>query len=709
MAEFNWQNEDEDEWPVNIEEIEDSDQQRPSWRVPLIIIVILTLTAVGLYFFFNHRAEEARKVIKADVRSTHELVMAAAEDGDLELFKSFLSGVSGRWLELQLEAVKGGNFDEAPLLGLRLEDRPDRVDEITLTPTLDEATVIYTRWYQNEDGNEYLLQHEVIYRRGADRWLLAPPSAEFWGREATIWEGPLILVYPERDEAQATRLAADLASSLSEVCAHLPGASCPEAWELTVTFSADLEHLLYPSLIESLTLTLPTPSLLGRPLDNDGYQALLQSYQTLLLQEAPLRLARFLEERPEFAPPVIEADNLANISDSEMTFSCRVESDDRSFLHLFRYNPAQAHWQVMFSRTYMGEDNGFVTAFPGGEPVIIQEYFPEELLTSRLSLWRNGETYLIDEQTTNFESALTAVLYPVNTDPSKQFISFASASEEDPQWLLLDSASCVAGQGCGALKSILNLPLWSPDGSQTLMTDQVSMDDILEPGYQGLYRADSLGQDPVRFGEGIAPFWLTDSTYGYIRLNDEEGVEVVLADSADDEPRVWFKTADLIPLVPEERNSEQMSIWGVVVNPADPDMVFIMATSGRSLSEGPYDYFIIQGTGSEPQIEWLVSSEIRAVSPYSLFSPDGRYLVLSQRSQTIHFRDLETGQILPYDNSLGFFSGWTPAGRYYAQRTDETLTLTSLENQAQIRVRYDFSTCTEIQWPVHPSVPESAQ
>ncbi len=248
------------------------------------------------------------------------------------------------------------------------------------------------------------------------------------------------------------------------------------------------------------------------------------------------------------------------------------------------------------------------------------------------------------------------------------------------------------------MQSILSAPLWSPDGSQTLMTDPVNIYEIYEPVHRELYRAGRLGQDPVRIGEGIAPFWLSDTTYGYSRLNDEEAVEVVLAGTADDEPRVWFDTADLIPLVPEERNSERMGIWEVWVNPADPDMVIIMTTLGDFQVDGPYDYFIIRGTGGDPQIEWVSNSEFPASTGYSPFSPDGRYLILSQRGRAILLLDLETGEPFPYDNSLGFFSGWTPDGRYYAQRTDSALTLTSLRNQAHIRVQYDFSMCSGIQW-----------
>jgi WD40 repeat protein len=304
---------------------------------------------------------------------------------------------------------------------------------------------------------------------------------------------------------------------------------------------------------------------------------------------------------------------------------------------------------------------------------------------------------LVTEQTVNFDNALSAPFYPRQLEPSGRYIVVTTLDEEEASWNLVDREMCDQESGC-QLQPIYHLPFWSPDSNQMLMADGNYVYEIFEPVYRTLYRADGNGQNPVAVGSGIAPFWLTSTTYGYSRLNENEEVELVLADSVDDEARVWVNTADLIPLVPVERNWSQLSIWNVWVNPADPEMVVIMATHGGYHSDGPYDFFSIKGTGDSPEIEWLFSHDFPASTGIGPFSPDGRYLLVPQRGTAIHFRDLETGKTIPFNNTFGFFTGWTPNGSYYGQLSDDILTLTSPEDGRQIRVNYDFSTCSGIQW-----------
>ena len=392
MADFDWVTEDETEWPGEAA-AEKRPKKRPSWQFPLIILVVLALTIGGLYSIINRRADAAEEAIKDDVRRTHELMLEAADEGDVELFTTFLSGANSRWLELQRETVDQKRFDETPWLGFRLDERPYRLDEVTLSPTLDEATVTYTRWYENGEmvGGEFALQHTVIYRRGEDRWLLAPPVADFWGREITIRNAQLTLAYPERDETPARRLAGDLLSSLPQICDELRSGECPDGWRIEVQLDTGLETKIFPARIEGdfddLTLVLPTPSLLGVPLDGVGYDALLQSYQARLHREVLASLEQYLADNPALVPPVLESGTIGGdlsriegfLPGQEMVFSCFDGTAGSLDINVFHYSLSTGAWDVVLQKSYTGDDSGFIVPLPGNEGYAIQEYLRNDL------------------------------------------------------------------------------------------------------------------------------------------------------------------------------------------------------------------------------------------------------------------------------------------------------------------------------------------
>jgi hypothetical protein len=257
---------------------------------------------------------------------------------------------------------------------------------------------------------------------------------------------------------------------------------------------------------------------------------------------------------------------------------------------------------------------------------------------------------------------------------------------------------CEDTAGC-TLQPVLGVPIWSPDGEQMLLQEPVM--DSLSPAYRMVYRADAGGQNLVEVGEGAAPFWLDETTYGYSRLNDDGRVELVLADIGDEVPEVWLETADLMPLAPETRNWRQMTIWNVWANPAEPGMAVLMTTPDAQQNTGPYDFFLAKDRLAgerEQRVEWLFSNDFPASSGISPFSPDGRYLFFSQRGAPIFFQEFESRQAIPFDFSLGFFVGWSPDGLYYVQWADEALTLTSPSTGQRARISYDFSTCTGLHW-----------
>ncbi|PVE35238.1 hypothetical protein DC030_14655, partial [Enterococcus faecalis] len=119
------------------------------------------------------------------------------------------------------------------LLGLPLAAaQPDTPAQITLDPEFRQAEVSFPRVYltMNKEGvtQTVTLQQTAVYRRGAQRWLLAPPDAEFWGNRQTYAGNYLIMQYPARDGAWADRLAGDLDALLGRTCTTFADLNCTD-------------------------------------------------------------------------------------------------------------------------------------------------------------------------------------------------------------------------------------------------------------------------------------------------------------------------------------------------------------------------------------------------------------------------------------------------------------------------------------------------
>ncbi|MCA9943701.1 MAG: PD40 domain-containing protein, partial [Anaerolineales bacterium] len=142
--------------------------------------------------------------------------------------------------------------------------------------------------FTEEGVQPVTLQQTAVYRRGDTRWLLAPPLEEFWGEWQTKRIDNFTYAYPLRDEKILSQLTNDLHDLLDEICPALPEVNCKPEKTVHIRFSSDPESLLEAadpaSLYQSnLRLEWPTPTLVGLPIDDEGYQALLFAYEAKLV------------------------------------------------------------------------------------------------------------------------------------------------------------------------------------------------------------------------------------------------------------------------------------------------------------------------------------------------------------------------------------------------------------------------------------------
>lgn len=290
MSNFDWQTEEDAEAVWHGDDNTALPPPRtPSLRLRRWLIVaaagLLLLGGVG-YWQVRQRITAVSQATEANILATHTLRLQVVADGDEELFRGLVSGRDMGWAETQIGLMKAGGWLARPAFRFfhQPASQPAKPPTITLAPDLQQAEVLFAEPYVGLGGEQGLLGQTAVYRQGQEnRWLLAQPDAEFWGAWQTIGGKTITLTFPQRDQAVAERLLADWEADVVQACHLISKSDCPDTLALTVTFSTSADLLQRndsrrPILLMAPALELPTPTLVGVPLDEAGYELLRQGY-----------------------------------------------------------------------------------------------------------------------------------------------------------------------------------------------------------------------------------------------------------------------------------------------------------------------------------------------------------------------------------------------------------------------------------------------
>ncbi|MGB1253646.1 MAG: hypothetical protein ACPG8W_23750 [Candidatus Promineifilaceae bacterium] len=268
---FDWQTEDETIWEGDSAEASPLITNR-RWWTPVLVLVALLIGGIG-YWQARQRVETVTEEVEVDLRSSIELVYQAAADRDMELFNSMLSGRDMGWVGTQQMLLKRDGLLDRSQFGLTLSETLPVVEQVVLSPDLFSAEITLTVPY-----NETTLQLPINFRKGTTHWLFAPPPDQYWGENIIRESNYLISQYPARDAELIERLIADLDDLLQQSGTVEFGYYPPER-QIQLTFTTDPKVLLDIELdFSAEKLTLPTPSLIGLPIDAQGYRALFNFY-----------------------------------------------------------------------------------------------------------------------------------------------------------------------------------------------------------------------------------------------------------------------------------------------------------------------------------------------------------------------------------------------------------------------------------------------
>ncbi len=284
MSNFDWYSDEDRRWEP--EPPKQPRKERPFRRWPFFLLVVLALSALGTFLLYrraDERISAAETAVKADVLAAHELMMKAGTAGDVDLFRAGLSGRQPDWTAAQTTLIEENQLWDRTPFGLTLLDiTSENPPEVDIALDLRTAEVGYRIPYQ-VGGERVELRYTAVYRRGENRWLLAPPEADFWGTWVTNQGAVLTLTYPQRDASIGERLGFDIDRMLRKMCATSPGLDCPTDLNVSVRFTTNPDSLVNVfdaanALQSSVQINLPTPTLLGIPMNDAGYEALYKGY-----------------------------------------------------------------------------------------------------------------------------------------------------------------------------------------------------------------------------------------------------------------------------------------------------------------------------------------------------------------------------------------------------------------------------------------------
>lgn len=267
-------------------------------------------------------------------------------------------------------------------------------------------------------------------------------------------------------------------------------------------------------------------------------------------------------------------------------------------------------------------------------------------------------------------------------------------------------------------------PIWSPNGQHALFAQQGTLEftELTFPNRINIYDSRTIfssstplslgnanGQTLTDLGFGMAPFWLDNNTFGFIRLNptssDSRRRDIVLATLDNPTPQTLIAAEAFTATLPESRSAPQIHLRYVLPHPTTPNLLFVLGFDTRTEEGHIWSYQ--QTTG---KIEHLASHGV--AFGYSLsVSPNGRWLLLqglerqtNADRQTILLYNLTTGEtrhhLIDFPQvGPAFVYDWTADGQWLTYVINgQMVGLTAVDHNYTQIIPTPSNDCSAIAW-----------
>lgn len=705
---FEWKTGD-DEWADGAEADPGPAAAAPSARfsrlwagLGLLLLACVVIGGAGLlYRQVDSRVTAVTDSRHAEIIAADRLLLEAAVTHDDELFASLIAARPRAWPEDQLRLLSRHLWLNRAPLGLWLDAEaalnpgPAITDtEVILAPDLTLAEVKTPLPYLTVDGQgkiqPFALQRTAVYRLQDDSWLLVEPDDEFWGEYEHAERPYLDLVAPEREFPLAAQLADDLSALVEEVCAH-PEVGCPPDFMLQLRLSREPERMLtlYPTIRlstvylgqhQTTRLSLPSPTLVGLPLDEAGYQALLRGYGThvsLALLNAynidqdtsrPFGsdfatgefvavladLGFFTPWPPEYHPTFKPPPPPIPLPEKDIVAMCQ---GSRAPL-LFRYDMAEGAWFDLPLQTEGAVTYARSLPLPDGRGLLLSVASVSDNLT-RLVWVNDGRDRVLLTDPRYFEfSGVTALA------PGRYLLHFQTwlggqnQMRTHHQAMVLDEATCEETQ-C-ELEPFTGAEQLSPDGRARLITR-------LHEDHGFTYTvSDDSGENSLEIGPVLNPFWLDEQTLVFTQVEFEGSVNgtefetqvTAVAPGAESgawQTRFQITSEMLQAALPAQDRLDDLQLTSAGPHPHHPEALLLSASTipNRGVYEGQ-TYLFAYDWHQKALSLWQPGGMSLTPGLYMGKSPHGRYLNFISLSDSLRGEtavtayDLETERLHSY-------------------------------------------------------------
>ncbi|MDX1417186.1 MAG: hypothetical protein R3293_23470 [Candidatus Promineifilaceae bacterium] len=676
-------------------------RRRSRARFLLILLVVMGI-AIGLGFL-KRKQISLQENAKQEILAGYELWRQAVLNDDPELFGLTVSLEERQWQQTQKRLLSKRLILNRSEFGLHARHEGMTEPVVEMLPDMQQARLFYELPYYSETwevGETISLRHTLFYKKYNSRWLQISPDDEYWGTWQIDENRYLSVKYRMRDQAVVSRIGRDLDDELSRRCDQISdsnnyGLNCSSIEPFTLVMSNDPavleEFMVMPTgLSRGKSISVPTPSLIGLPVDERGYEAIYRLYARKFVNQFD---AYFNLPMP-----------LPKESVNTICFDFPNEGP-----RLYRYEPLNDSWHNdLPDRTFFS-----LRGLPDDSGIVVREVIAGDE-NNRLRL-------------TQFTGSVEKTIFD-DLAPAQMIKPIGWAGSDSRPRLLLQSSdvnqshitySWVDLQYCAEdscrLRELPGYSTWSPSGEHTLVIDGSS-----------IHLGDKEGKIIRQVGQGFNPFWLQQESFGFIRFSERDSgmiTEVVAGNVADEESFILLDS-DYLAGVMGAEHSGRIFVQHVATIPAKPDTIIIAASGVRDLA-GEYFIFSYQ---SQDKSHVNVGGRVHLLlhnkgalggTPATLtptgfspleVSPDGRWVLVSELNSnkrntwTFIFIDLDhqlTKQLSESFPTLPAqfpFYDWSKDGRWLVIVDHGFFRLIAPEYDYERLVPHEFDSCGFTVW-----------